>query len=79
MKLVIGIILCLISLEAYSKEVVIVKDKKELYALLTTCENTTQEITHIKVKYAEVGEYIVVKSRPNRIQKCKIKKVVKIT
>lgn len=78
-KLIIGTILCLISTGAYSKEVVIVKDKKDLYAVLTTCKPTKQKPLTVRLNGIDVGEHIIVKSRGNRLQKCEVKKVVKIT
>ena len=67
----------LISAQAYSQEIVVVKSKGEQWALVTTCE-TTSRPTAIKVKKPEKGQKVILKTK-RRTHRCEVTKAVKLT
>ena len=67
----------LISAQAYSQEIVVVKSKGEQWALVTTCE-TTSRPTAVKVNKPEKGQKVILKTK-RRTHRCEVTKAVKLT
>ena len=77
MKYLIGMAALLLSVSAYSQEIVVVKSKGEQWALVTTCE-TTSRPTAVKVNKPEKGQKVILKTK-RRTHRCEVTKAVKLT
>ena len=78
MKYLLSIVAMLLSINAYSQEIVVVEKQGKTYALVTSC-TTTRRPTAIQVRgRPEKGSTVVLKTR-KKTHKCEIKKAVFIT
>ena len=78
MKYILSIVAMLLSINAYSQEIVVVEKQGKTYALVTSC-TTTSRPTAIQVRgRPEKGSTVVIKTR-KKTHKCEIKKAVFIT
>ena len=78
MKYLLSIVAMLLSINAYSQEIVVVEKQGKTYALVTSC-TTTSRPTAIQVRgRPEKGSTVVIKTR-KKTHKCEIKKAVFIT
>lgn len=78
MKYLIGMAALLLSVSAYSQEIVVVEKQGKTYALVTSC-TTTSRPTAIQVRgKPEKGSIVVLKTR-KKTHKCEITKSVVIT
>ena len=78
MKYILSIVAMLLSINAYSQEIVVVEKRGKTYALVTSC-TTTSRPTAIQVRgRPEKGSTVVIKTR-KKTHKCEIKKAVFIT
>lgn len=78
MKYLIGMAALLLSVSAYSQEIVVVEKQGKTYALVTSC-TTTSRPTAVSIRgKPEKGSTVVMKTR-KKTHKCEIKKAVFIT
>ena len=76
MKYLIGLAALLLSFSAYSQEIVLVKEQKVVYALVTDCQAQGRPL-QVRYKKLERGSEVTIKTRNQRLR-CNIKKVVKV-
>ena len=78
MKYLIGMAALLLSVSAYSQEIVVVEKQGKTYALVTSC-TTTSRPTAVQVRgKPEKGSTVVMKTR-KKTHRCEITKAVFIT
>ena len=78
MKYLIGMAALLLSVSAYSQEIVVVEKQGKTYALVTSC-TTTSRPTAIQVRgRPEKGSTVILKTR-KKTHKCEVTKAVVLT
>ena len=77
MKYLVSIVAMLLSINAYSQEIVVVEKKGIAYALVTSCTTTSRPMA-VRVGKPEKGSTVIIKTR-KKTHKCQVKKAVQIT
>ena len=78
MKYLVSIVAMLLSINAYSQEIVVVEKKGKTYALVTSCTTTSRpKAVQVRGKL-EKGSTVVMKTR-KKTHKCEVTKAVLLT
>lgn len=68
----------LLSANAFSEEIVILKDKESKVAVVTSCKTDSRPIA-VTIRKLEKGEAVLMRTADRRRLKCIVEKVVKVT